>query len=96
MKAIGDVDLFIREAQARAQKLAAELVAVVNGPTLALLTLHAARAEVLRLAKERIPPAEWERFVAEQRRLEGMLDRRADVLRGLGRSVVELFGGKRG
>lgn len=95
-KPIADLEAFILQAQSRADPIAKGLVAVANGPSMALLTLYVARAEVMRIAEQHIPPGQWQRFLAEQRKLERAFDERCEVLRAMSRNLSSIAGGRRG
>jgi hypothetical protein len=63
-----------------------------EGPTKALLALYVARAEVLRIAEERVPKQDWDRFLLSQERLERAFDERCDALKAANRSLIILSG----
>lgn len=88
----GEVEARVREACAKADRLVAPLLTDSGGPTMALLVLYVARAEVLRVAQERIPPGEWDRFVGQQERLERKFDSHCDVIRKMNRELIVLSG----
>ena len=87
---IQDVNAFISEAQSRADPLVASLVTI--SPTRALLTLYVARAELVRVAQERMPAAEWLPFLNQQARFERAFDQNCEVLRKMSKSLVVLAG----
>jgi|SRR5215216_7468026 len=87
---IADVDVLIQTACAQANDALAKLLP--QGPTKALLALYVARAEVLRIAEERVPRAEWNRFLLEQEKIERAFDRRCDPLKAANRSLIILSG----
>jgi len=88
----GEVHALISEAQLRADPIVGGLLATANGPTIALLTLYVARAELVRVAKERMPAAEWSRFLASQAQLERVFDDRCEVLQSMSASLLTLAG----
>jgi hypothetical protein len=87
---VGDANVLIGEACAKANDLLAPLIAA--GPTKALLALYVARAEVLRLAESRVPRQEWDRFLLAQEKLERFFDARCEPLKAANRSLVILSG----
>lgn len=86
----GDVDTLIRECCNQANGALAKLLPA--GPTKALLSLYVARAEVLRIAEERVPRAEWNRFLLAQEQLERAFDARCEPLKAANRSLIILSG----
>ncbi|HEV8246708.1 MAG TPA: hypothetical protein VGP93_13110 [Polyangiaceae bacterium] len=86
----GDVDSLIQEACAKANAALNQLLP--QGPTKALLALYVARAEVLRIAEERVPRAEWNRFLLAQEQLERAFDARCEPLKAANRSLIILSG----
>lgn len=85
-----DVDTLIRTACAQANEALARLLP--EGPTKALLALYVARAEVLRIAEERVPRPEWNRFLLAQEKLERAFDARCEPLKAANRSLIILSG----
>lgn len=85
-----DVDTLIREACNQANAALAKLLPA--GPTKALLALYVARAEVLRIAEERVPRTEWNRFLLAQEKLERAFDARCEPLKAANRSLIILSG----
>jgi len=86
----GDVDSLIREACGKANGVLTQVLP--DGPTKALLALYVARAEVLRIAEERVPRAEWNRFLLAQEKLERAFDQRCEPLKAANRSLIILSG----
>lgn len=87
-----ELDARVREACAKADQLVGPLLTSSSGPTMALLVLYVARAEVLRVARERVAPAEWDRFLAQQEKLERVFDDRCEVIRKMNRELIVLSG----
>ena len=85
-----DVDSLIQAACSQAN--GALVTLLPGGPTKALLALYVARAEVLRIAEERVPRAEWNRFLLAQEQLERAFDARCEPLRAANRSLIILSG----
>ena len=92
MRQITDVHAFISEAQARADPLVASLVVNANGPTMALLTVYVARAELVRVAQERMPAGQWPKFLQQQAQLERVFDEQCEVLRKMSGDLIVLAG----
>jgi hypothetical protein len=89
-RSAGDVDTLIQTACAHANGALARLLP--EGPTKALLALYVARAEVLRIAEERVPRGEWNRFLLDQEKLERAFDARCEPLKAANRSLIILSG----
>lgn len=86
----GDVETMIREACTKANGALTQLLP--DGPTKALLALYVARAEVLRIAEERVPRSVWNQFLLDQERLERAFDERCEPLKAANRSLIILSG----
>jgi hypothetical protein len=86
----GDIDTLIQTACAQANGVLVKLLP--DGPTKALLALYVARAEVLRIAEERVPRSEWNRFLLAQEKLERAFDARCEPLKAANRSLIILSG----
>lgn len=86
----GDVGSLIAQACTQADAVLVPLLP--SGPTKTLLALYVARAEVLRLAEERVPRAEWNRFLLAQEKLERAFDAHCEPLRAANRSLIILSG----
>ena len=87
---VADVGTLIGEASARAEHVLGQLLP--QGPTKALLALYVARAEVLRIAEERVPRSEWNQFLLHQEKLERAFDQRCEPLKAANRSLIILSG----
>lgn len=87
---LGDVNSLIQTASAQADRVLTQVLP--EGPTKALLALYVARAEVLRIAEERVPRSEWNRFLLAQERLERAFDAHCEPLKKANRSLIILSG----
>lgn len=91
MRLTGNVSELVTEAQTRAAGLVATVLN--DGPTKALLALYVARAEIMRLARDRIPAAEYDDFLVTQRRLEREFDRVCEALQATSKDLAMLARG---
>lgn len=100
MKPIQDVQAFIRGAIAKADAIALpavqRLLLETNGPTEALLVLHVARAEIVRIVRERTPPEQMPEFLRSLGQLERAFEDQQRTLRGAVSQSLRVVRGIRG
>jgi hypothetical protein len=89
-----DVHSLISESQRRADPIVKDLLTTASGPTIALLTLYVARAELARIKQEQTPAADWALFLTGQAPLERAFDQRCDVLRSMSADLRVLAGAR--
>lgn len=87
-----DAEGFVAEARARAGRIVETLLTEPRGPTMALLILHIARAEIVRIARQRIPGEHWKLLLRELAGLESRFDRQAAAINATSARIVEIAG----
>jgi hypothetical protein len=92
---VADAATFLQTARVHAADLVQRLIALPGGPTMALLALHIARAEIVQIASSRVPREQWKILVRELGALQARFDSEAAATAQASKAILTIAGRER-